>query len=276
MLNRLLSQTVKYLMGGLYEIRNTATGKVYVGVAQDFRKRFYRHRYELRHDRYHCLYLQRAWNKYGETAFDFVIIEECEMIEALLLEQERLQDLSNLYNVSPCSSGGDIISQHPDREKIVTKMRASLVKRFEAMTFTERQEIYGRCGERNGMYGRSHTPETRRKISEHLRGLGLRGERSARFGVKASEKTRQKLSEVASRRTGEANHFYGKHHSAETKAKLSEQRKGKKPTNTRPIVADGVRYESVTEAARQLSVTPGLIVYRLKSAKYDYRYEEEA
>lgn len=263
-------------MGGLYEIRNTVTGNVYVGVTQNFHMRFNRHRYEMRHNRHHSLYLQRAWNKYGEAAFDFVIVKECSPAEAISLETERLQNLDGLYNVSPCSSGGDIISGHPERKDIIGRMKNSLVRHFEAMSPAERQEVYGLSGERNGMYGRSHTPEARRKISKHLRGLDLRGERSHRFGVKASEETRRKLSQVASERTGEANPFYGKHHSEATRAKLSKQRKGKKPTNMRPILADGVRYESVTEAARQLGVTPALIVYRLKSAKYDYRYEEEA
>lgn len=263
-------------MGGLYEIKNRLSGKVYVGVASDFPRRFNRHRYELRHNRHHCLYLQRAWNKYGEAAFDFVIVKECTMAEALRLEQERLQDLSNLYNVSPCSSGGDLISCHPEREQIIAKMKASLTQHFEKMSPAERQAVYGLSGERNGMYGRSHTPEVRQKISEHLRSLDLRGERSARFGMKMSKEARQKMSEAASRRVGKANHFYGKHHSEETKAKLSHQRKGKKPTNMRCIVADDVVYESVTEAARQLGVTPALIVYRLKSTKYNYHYEDKA
>ena len=40
------------------------------------------------------------------------------------------------------------------------------------------------------------------------------------LGTKRSEETKQKLSQIASQRTGEKNSFYGKQHSAETKAKI--------------------------------------------------------
>ena len=43
--------------------------------------------------------------------------------------------------------------------------------------------------------------------------------------------TRKHSSEAAKRRTGEKNSFYGKHHSDETKKRISEAKKGKTPWN---------------------------------------------
>jgi len=61
-------------------------------------------------------------------------------------------------------------------------------------------------GESHPSYGKKHTKETRKKISE------------VQIGRKASEETRKKMSEM---RKGENNAFYGKTHSDETRAKIS-------------------------------------------------------
>ena len=50
----------------------------------------------------------------------------------------------------------------------------------------------------------------------------------ALIGHEVSDETKQKMSEKAKLRTSEENPFYGKHHSNETKTKISEANKGRK------------------------------------------------
>jgi hypothetical protein len=105
-----------------------------------------------------------------------------------------------------------------------------------------------RSGENGGMYGKSHTEEARKKISQTRKQKAIP---SSRKGVKLSEETKKKLSEArkgkplseetklklsarfsgennpmyGKRFIGSANHFYGKKHSEETKRKISETKK---------------------------------------------------
>jgi group I intron endonuclease len=56
---------------GVYQILCVPTGKAYVGSAVNLAKRWQEHRWMLRRGQHHSQYLQRAWDKYGETAFAF-------------------------------------------------------------------------------------------------------------------------------------------------------------------------------------------------------------
>lgn len=60
---------------GVYQIRCTVTGKVYVGSSARIEVRLREHRRALRRGTHHSRLLQRAWNKYGEGAFAFSVIE---------------------------------------------------------------------------------------------------------------------------------------------------------------------------------------------------------
>ena len=82
----------------------------------------------------------------------------------------------------------------------------------------------------------------------------------------------EKLSKLGSTRTGNANSFYGKSHTPEAKLKISSKNIGKSPKNIRPVLAHGKVYASVLECANQLNVSSALILYRIKSDKYDYQY----
>ena len=68
----------------------------------------------------------------------------------------------------------------------------------------------GMRGEQNGMYGKTHTPEARNKISEARKSAptdAYRGKRNAMYG-----------------KIGELNPFFGKFHSDETKQKMRKPR----------------------------------------------------
>lgn len=107
----------------LYEIVNNINGKRYVGRTNNIEKRWKRHITELNNHNHHSIYLQRAWDKYGEENFTFNIIDTRETLEEIeILEEETINmDYENMYNVSRQSYGGDLISYHPNLDEIKKK-----------------------------------------------------------------------------------------------------------------------------------------------------------
>ena len=62
---------------GIYQIRNLANGKLYIGQSIDLYSRMRAHLNNLRGKRHRNSHLQRSYDKYGEKFFEFKIIEEC-------------------------------------------------------------------------------------------------------------------------------------------------------------------------------------------------------
>jgi len=81
----------------------------------------------------------------------------------------------------------------------------------------------------SGTTGRIMSEETRRKIGESNRGKPhLKGEQHGMYGKKHSLESLAKMSEARKGLLAGENHpFYGKHHSDETRRKISDNRKGK-------------------------------------------------
>lgn len=78
---------------GVYLILNTVNGKYYVGSANVIRVRWEGHKHNLRKDKHCNKYFQNAWNKYGESSFEFKVLEVCEESELSTLEQSYLNTL---------------------------------------------------------------------------------------------------------------------------------------------------------------------------------------
>jgi hypothetical protein len=77
-------------------------------------------------------------------------------------------------------------------------------------------------------------------------------------------------------KTGTNNPFYGKSHSNEVKEKLSELKRGNKPSNTLYVEIDGIVYYGLNEASIATGIKPTTIWYRIKSKndKYtNYKYK---
>lgn len=114
----------------LYEIKNIINNKRYIGRTcnPDIRKK--RHFRELEKNKHHCIFLQRAFNKYGKENFIFNIINTRNTLKEIQeLELSYINDNSNLYNVSNFSSGGDLISNHPNNDQIRKKISSSSKRR---------------------------------------------------------------------------------------------------------------------------------------------------
>ena len=88
---------------GVYMIRLLVDGRFYVGSSIDVKKRFIRHKKDLRRGGHHCAHLQRAWNKYGESNFEFAFICGIEKDRLLRVEQYLIDSLKPEFNSSPCA-----------------------------------------------------------------------------------------------------------------------------------------------------------------------------
>lgn len=84
------------MVSGVYKIFNTVTRKCYVGSAKDIHFRWRKHREMLKRGKHHSLKLQRSWNKHGEQAWQWVVVEECPE-DALLIREQAHIDLLDVY-----------------------------------------------------------------------------------------------------------------------------------------------------------------------------------
>lgn len=62
---------------GIYCIENTKNGKKYIGQSSKIEQRWSDHKTLLKYNSHYNIHLQNAYNKYGENALIFKIIEEC-------------------------------------------------------------------------------------------------------------------------------------------------------------------------------------------------------
>lgn len=87
---------------GIYAVTNTITKRVYIGQAQNIKRRLREHRYKLRAGVHHNAYLQASWNKHGESVFVFDIVERCHPEELTMREIEwtSLFRPGGLYNIA--------------------------------------------------------------------------------------------------------------------------------------------------------------------------------
>lgn len=255
----------------VYHMTYVPTGQYYVGSTYEPKKRWARHRYEMRRGCHHNRHVTAIVAKgYKAEEWDFsVISEHPDEVAGRLAEEECLKKGRRdrmCLNIGRHATGGDNLSQHPHRDAIVARRQAAQIAAIAKMTTEEKAEKWGRRGKDNPMFGRAQSARVKAALSVANKG------HSRNKGIRMSEATKAKLSELASARTGARNHFFGKSHSAATKAKLSEANKGRKPPNQRPVRCDGITYEGVTAAARAIGVSPALVIYRIKSKKWEYHY----
>jgi group I intron endonuclease len=91
---------------GIYKLVNTATGQCYVGQSQRVQKRIKEHFRLLRHGKHPNQHLQRAYVKYGDSAFYGAVEVECsDLAELDRLEEAFIRgtawfDTPTVYNIA--------------------------------------------------------------------------------------------------------------------------------------------------------------------------------
>ena len=116
---------------GIYKIVNKINGKYYVGKAKSIKNRWGKHKSYLKHNKHNNLHLQSSWNKYGESNFEFLIIELTEPHPQILkdIEQKYLNiaktEQTLCYNKNFLSEGGDFYNQLSEEEKKIFKEKVT-------------------------------------------------------------------------------------------------------------------------------------------------------
>jgi group I intron endonuclease len=132
---------------GIYAIRNIINGQCYIGqTGENFKRRYLHHNWKLHNESHDNKYLQRAWNKYGDDNFEFIIIKVVD-------DPKLLDELEIKY-----------ISEYKDKLLSYNMLGGGGGRRGYAMSDKTKQLI----GEKNRahMTGRKLSEETKRKISE--------------------------------------------------------------------------------------------------------------
>lgn len=83
---------------GIYAIRNTVSGRVYVGSSQDIHGRWAVHRHALRQGTHHARMLQRSWEKHGAGVFVFEVLEVVKIVADLLPREQHWIDSLGAYD----------------------------------------------------------------------------------------------------------------------------------------------------------------------------------
>lgn len=166
-------------MLGIYKIVNLLNGKIYVGSSKNVERRLYsHHRHLLRHNKHWNPHLQAAWNKDGESAFSFELLEEIRQINRLTKREQHWMDTLRVcdrdfgYNIAPKA----------DRSEWSDEMR--------------RKASESRKGKAPLPAGWHHTREARRRISEAQLGKSMpefSKEHRQKLGARTKGKTYEEL-----------------------------------------------------------------------------------
>lgn len=168
----------------VYKIINKQNGDSYIGKTSDkIEKRFKRHCYLARSGAITHLY--SAIRKYGNENFTIELIEETTQEHLNDREKFWISELNPEYNMTDGGDGGDISKSQSYLEYM--KIRSELIR-----------------GQNNPFYGKKHTEEAKRKMSQKMSGRSISEEHKrkiseAQMGRKASAETVKKLIDINSK-----------------------------------------------------------------------------
>jgi group I intron endonuclease len=221
----------------IYKIINLHNAKFYVGSTVDVHARWRTHRRKLRTGAHHSPHLQAAWNKYGEDAFVFRVVEVApSFFELAAVEQKWLDEH---HGAGRCYN----FARHVDSPMRGIKRPAEHGQAISAAL----KDYYSQ--NEHPMKGVPRTEETKALIRERRSGKPVSDLtkdliRQARLGTKASAETREKLSRVRKGRVKAPEHL-----AKYNKAVLE--------------VTTGVEYPSLKAVKEAFDMSPGALAKAL-------------
>lgn len=106
-------------MSGVYIIRCTATGELYVGATKtNFRQRVANHKSALHRGDHHVPLLQTRWNEHGEEAFEFAMLREFPPEDVHRRERQAIACLRPAFNLSNPPVGCPKGARHEDALRV--------------------------------------------------------------------------------------------------------------------------------------------------------------
>ena len=243
---------------GIYSIRNIENGKVYIGSSARIRKRKDEHFARLRAGKHFNGILQKSWNKYGETAFVFEVLERVEDVNNLIereqfwIDEMRTAKRNVGYNLCPIAGRPTGLKRTPETCARISAAKKGVKRSPETRARISAgllgHETSPECREKrriNGLgrkhspealakiiaakTGKSPSPETRAKLSAATKGRPRPRElveqtAAAHRGMKRTPETCRRISEAllsSPKQAAASAARIGTHHSEETRRKLS-------------------------------------------------------
>ena len=175
-------QDEKLLKSGIYCIENLITNKKYIGQSIDIENRWKKHITELNNQYHHNDYLQKAWNKYGKNNFGFYVLEYCNKEELNQKEDYYIQKYNTMdrkYGYNLKSGGQDHNFQTEEVKRKISESNKKAyqnsnlkdIRKIDALNQWADPKIKEKItGENNGMYGKHHTEEAKKAMSEKKKG----------------------------------------------------------------------------------------------------------
>jgi group I intron endonuclease len=143
-------------ISGIYSIVHIESGRPYVGSALDIYKRWSEHKSELTYNYHDNQRLQHFWNKYGEAAFEFKILELVVDPSLLLNREQFWMDKLESYNRDKGFNIRKVAeSNFGLKHTEETKERMSKSCSFNGQDHS---------GEKNAFFGEKHTEESKKKM----------------------------------------------------------------------------------------------------------------
>lgn len=297
LIEKILKEQTNYYSDGYFEndgycvyiFENLVNGKKYIGKANNFKARLTHHLYDLNLD--YPIY--NAIRKYGIDKFRVVIVERAYSENEVL--QKEMQYIANYktnihkygnhfgYNLTDGGEGASGFKHSHETRAKLSQQKLGKPGKPHTDDFKIKLSIRNK-GNKYGV-GKKFSDETRALLSERARGRkhsettksllsNIRktegkwaGENNPNFGGKImTDETRNRF--IGIDISGANNPMYGKHHSEETKKKISEHHKLNESTkgvnNGRAIInqniADEIRkiYDTDNLSQRELGEIYGI------------------
>ena len=199
---------------GIYKITNMVNSKCYIGQSVNCIRRLNIHKWELEKNKHFNVYLQKAWNKYNKDNFKFEVIFLCNR-QDLDNHEIFFIDYFNSYGkqgYNQCEGGKTNYGfEHTEETRLKiakskigkprsleTRKRLSEINIGKIVSQETRQKISkGSKGKKrkqffgvdNSFFGRKHTIETLKKMSDAHRGC-----KSWNKGQTTSDEVKKKIS----------------------------------------------------------------------------------
>jgi group I intron endonuclease len=279
-------------MKGIYKIENIKNGKIYIGSSMDIDKRIRRHKNDLIKNKHVNCHLQRDFNKNGIDSYIFECIELCDDSNLKVLEQKYLDEIfsnekyyEKYYNIGKDATGGDNLSNNPNRLEIIKKIKNGLVERYNSESELDKLKRRENLkGSNNPNFGKKWNKEKRDKMSMQRKGMESKIKGKSYEDLHGEEKAKILKENISNRMTnnlvGEKNGFFNKKHTEENLKFFSESQKNK-PTKgsvsrLKPFYIDDVIYYTLAEASKKLNIKYLTIRHRLISKNFtNYVYIED-
>lgn len=150
---------------GIYQIKNTTNGNIYIGSSDSIKDRWSTHKARLKIGKHHSKHLQSAFDKYGKDAFEFSVLLVCSKDMLLFYEQKLLDEFKPAYNMKQNADRPQYIFSEEQKAKISATLMGHPVSDETRKKMSESKMGKDTWNKgMKGMLGKPHSEEAKQKM----------------------------------------------------------------------------------------------------------------